>query len=160
MPFLHASTVLPPFAPRPLRRFFATMEALTPGQLSPAIQVSLLSVLGLPDHSVSTHPVCSHRRFIMLPLSSLGLPFSQVQASPFPSRLARRTKPYRVRHPADWSFTSRCSHPTSRSPFGFRPESAFLKGTFTPLTAHAHRCTRGKSPSPYHNPIVHESSIL
>jgi len=31
-----ASTFLPPFAPRPLRRFIATMEALTPVRLSPA----------------------------------------------------------------------------------------------------------------------------
>jgi len=31
---LHASTFLPPFAPRPLRRFFATMGALTPQRLT------------------------------------------------------------------------------------------------------------------------------
>ena len=35
LPVLHASTFLPPFAPRPLRRFLATMKALTPGQFSP-----------------------------------------------------------------------------------------------------------------------------
>ena len=31
-----APTLLPPFAPRPLRRLNATMEALTPARLSPA----------------------------------------------------------------------------------------------------------------------------
>jgi hypothetical protein len=74
-------------------------------------QVSLLYVLGLPDHSISTHPVCSQRRFITLPLSSPSFLVSQVQASPFSSRLARHTWPYRVRHPTDWSFTSRCFPP-------------------------------------------------
>ena len=44
----HASTFLPPFTPRPLRRFIATMRALTPARLSSAEQVSLLHVHGLP----------------------------------------------------------------------------------------------------------------
>jgi len=44
---LHDSTFLPPFAPRPLRRFVARMGALTPGRLTVALwltdsQVSLL----------------------------------------------------------------------------------------------------------------------
>ena len=64
----HKSTFLPPFTPRPLWRFHATMDALTPA--GPALlrapprmntvlrtqQVSLLHVPGLPDHSVSNHP--------------------------------------------------------------------------------------------------------
>jgi hypothetical protein len=108
---LHASTFLPPFAPRPLRRFSATMGALTPVWLSLSAQVSLLHVHDLPDHSVSTHPMCFHRRFGTLPLSSMDLLLPQVQASPFPSRLARHTRPFRVRHPTDWSFTSCCSPP-------------------------------------------------
>lgn len=109
---LHASTFLPPFAPRPLRRFSATMGALTPSlALLSSKQVSLLHVHGLPDHSVSTHPMCSHRRFRTLPLRSMALPLPQVQASPLTRRLASHTRPFRVRHPTDWSFTSCCSPP-------------------------------------------------
>ena len=108
---LHASTFLPPFAPRPLRRFIATMRALTPVRLSVTAQVSLLHVHDLPDHSVSNHPICSHRSFSTLPLSSMGSPLTQVQASPFPSRLAIHIRPNQVRHPTDWSFTSCCSPP-------------------------------------------------
>ena len=79
-------------------------------------QVSLLHVHGLPDHSVPNHPVCSRRRFHTLPLSATGLPATacaarEVQASPLASRLARHTRPKRVRHPTDWSFTSCCFPP-------------------------------------------------
>src|SRR3989304_2534069 len=35
---LHTSTFLPPFAPHPLRCFFATMEALTPDTVTPSIR--------------------------------------------------------------------------------------------------------------------------
>jgi hypothetical protein len=44
----HASTSLPPLAPRPLRRFNATMETLTPVRLSSGAQVSLFHVPNLP----------------------------------------------------------------------------------------------------------------
>jgi len=51
------------------------MDALTPAQLSPAGQVSLIHVPGLPDHSASNHQMRPQRRFHTLPLSALGLRF-------------------------------------------------------------------------------------
>jgi hypothetical protein len=41
-PSLTPSTFLRPLAPRPLRRFVATMDALTPGRVSTPAQVSLI----------------------------------------------------------------------------------------------------------------------
>jgi hypothetical protein len=83
-----------PFAPRPLRRFLATMAALTPagGRVTRPVnglpQVSLLHVHDLPDHSVSNHHTDPRRRFDTLPLSAAGLPPSGgVWTSPLPSRL-------------------------------------------------------------------------
>ncbi len=91
-----------------LLRYYEGSDSCT--ALSTA-QVSLLHVHSLLDHSISNHPVPSYRRFRTLPLSSIGLPLPQVQTSPFPSRLVRNTRPNRVRHPMDWSFTSCCSPP-------------------------------------------------
>jgi len=106
------------------------MEALTPARVSPPVQVSLLHVLNLPDHSVPNHLVLPCRRFFLCypvcqrnrsPVSvpclgdSLvsGLP-RQVQASPLASRLAEapgrngfvtlrtgRSPPVAL-HPASW----------------------------------------------------------
>jgi hypothetical protein len=54
-PVHHASTFLRPFARRALTRLIATMDALTPGQLSATVQVSLLHVHGLSNPSASNH---------------------------------------------------------------------------------------------------------
>jgi len=65
-----ASTFLRPFAPRPLRCFFATMDALTPYRqalrtlirgnelLSCSDQVSLVHLMRPSIHSVTNHPAC------------------------------------------------------------------------------------------------------
>ena len=99
----HVSTFLPPLAPRPLQRFNATMEALTPGRVSSPVQVSLLHVLNLPDHSVPNHLELPCRRFFpcytvcQRDRSPVSVPYlgdylvsglpRQVQASPLASRL-------------------------------------------------------------------------
>jgi len=82
------------------------MRALTPGRASLLGQVSLLHVPCLLIHSVATHRGSPCRRFNTLPLSSTGflllagLGFASVpQARHYP-------RPYRVRHPTDWLFTS------------------------------------------------------
>ena len=112
---LHASTFLGSFAPHPLRRFIATMSPLTPARLSLSAQVSPLHVHGLPDHSVSNHPVAPRRSFDTLPISSTGPPpFRAVQASPFPSRLAGFTRPNQVRFLRTGRSPPVASHPASR----------------------------------------------
>ena len=111
----HASTFLRPFARRALPRVVATMDALTPGRVSRPAQVSLLHVHGLGDHSASNHPVSRRRSFRTLPLSPTALPPSHcVGGSRLRHWLAGSpgvTRPNRVRHPADWSFTSCCFPP-------------------------------------------------
>ena len=76
---LHSSTFLSPFARRPLRRFNATTDALTPVGLAlrgkhlnsslSSPQVSLIHARNLLDHSVVNHPVLPRHRFHTLPLS-------------------------------------------------------------------------------------------
>ena len=82
LPVRHSSTFLRPFAPRPLRRFNATTDALTPVGLAlrckhmntslSSTQVSLIHARDLPDHSVVNHPVPPCHRFNTLPLSVAG----------------------------------------------------------------------------------------
>jgi len=69
-PSFTTSTFLRPFAPRPLRRFDATMDAPTPAGLSAARQVSLVHVHGHRRRSVSNHPMPFRCRFITLPISA------------------------------------------------------------------------------------------
>jgi hypothetical protein len=83
---LFESTFLHPFAPSPLRDFFAPMGALTPAQPgssgrssmnsgSFSEQLSLIHASGLLDHSVSTHLMRHCRRFLTLPFSSTASRF-------------------------------------------------------------------------------------
>ena len=83
---LFESTFLHPFAPSPLRDFFAPMGALTPAQPgssglssmnsgSFSEQVSLIHASGLLDHSVSNHLMRHCRRFHTLPFSSTASRF-------------------------------------------------------------------------------------
>src|SRR6266566_8977836 len=75
-------------------------------------QVSLIHASGLPDHSVSKHLMHPRRHFVTLPLSATGFPTSAgFWTSPFARRLVSCTRPYRVCHPTDWSFTSCCFSP-------------------------------------------------
>ena len=120
----HTSTFLRPFAPRPLRRFPANMDALTPdrralrtlirGNELPSCpgQVSLVHMA-----RPSIHPVTKHltRPAIasMLPnqrdrLPEIIIPGLDFALSPQARRYAR---PNRVRHPTGCMFASGCSPP-------------------------------------------------
>ena len=144
----HASTFLPPFTPRPLQALHRYYEG---SDSCPA----LLRRTGLPasrarpsDHSISNHLTCLHRSFVTL-LSSVDPPLSRVQTSPITSRLAGHVRPNRVRHPTDWSFTSRCFPPrlTATQFRSVKGLSVCLKGTCTPLTTHACRRTGAAVPA-------------
>ena len=74
-------------------------------------QVSLRHAHIRHGHSVATHLMLPRRRFRTLPLSATRALDRQCRTSPLPSRLVGRTRPYRVRHPTDWSLTSACSPP-------------------------------------------------
>ena len=74
--FCHVSTFLPPLAPRPLRRFIATMEALTPIRLSHAYRspcFTYSTFLTIPSPTTWRSPVIALSRYV-LPLSVTGLP--------------------------------------------------------------------------------------
>ena len=107
-------------------------------------QVSLIHAPSPYDHSVSTHPTWRSRRFDTLPLSAT----------------ASRTRRSRLRHwLAGSPHTSgriefvilrtdrsppAAPHPASRTDavaVGYRPESVYLKRTFTSLTLRAFRRT-------------------
>ena len=95
VPDFSASTSLPPFAPRPLRRFNTTMKALTSARVSLHVQISLLHAYCLPDHSVPNHleaPVVALTRYTVF-LSATDFPrVFQYLTSYFPlgSRLRHR----------------------------------------------------------------------
>jgi len=121
---LHATTSLRPFAPRALPRFHATMGVLTPARtvlrrlsgrmnsVTDSARVSPIHATRPSYHSASTHPLPRPHRFRTLPLSARAdRRTARFRASSAARRLAGNSRPYRVRHPADWSFTSRCSPP-------------------------------------------------
>jgi len=96
----HASTFLPPFAPRPLRRLIAPMEALTPARLFPTRRSPCFTHVTFLHHSVPNHLMFPCRRFVTLRASAQRDSFpgsfselvvllpSRVQASPLVGRLA------------------------------------------------------------------------
>jgi len=103
--FSHASTFLPPFAPRPLRRFLATMRVLTSLGSHLTQGISPIHSTQTSDRSVSNHPRVHLGRFLLtLVPSAPGLPLRTVsRLHPsglglrlFPSRLADSRKPNRV----------------------------------------------------------------
>ena len=136
---LHASTFLPPFAPRPLRRFTATMGALTPQRLTRPLGSPRLPRAAFPpfrlqppdERSPSLSRATLHRG--EYPGSSVRFP-----ASPFPSRLAH--SPSRIEFVILRTGGSPpvAPHPASlrRSYDRFRGRRAYApEGTFTPLTS-------------------------
>ena len=147
---LHTSTFLPPFAPHPLRCFFATMEALTPDTVTPSIRYPWFMHLAFLPFRLQP-PIAPYHRFSTLPLSLIGflLPFfsSKVWASPFPSRLTVTTG--RIEFvvlrtsfspPVAPHHTSQC-----RSYVRLQVWKAFyLKGTSTPMALRTFRRTRGR----------------
>ncbi len=101
VPGCSASTSLPPFAPRPLRRFNATMKALTPARVSLSYRspcLTHIAVQTIPSPNTLCSPVVAFSRYV-LPLSATDLPVAfqlsktgllppRVQASPLDGRLA------------------------------------------------------------------------
>ena len=73
-------------------------------------QVSLIHVTGLPISPPPTTGQASMSRVNAVCRSSSS-PLTQGQASPLNRRLAALFQPYRVRYPADGSFTFSCSSP-------------------------------------------------
>jgi hypothetical protein len=135
-PVHHASTCLRPLAPRPLRRFVATTDALTP---APAVLRSRL--ITAHEHrslSRSRSPCFTYQHFQPFRLQSPSRPRhrftrgcrlsarypsahraslersiapSRVWASPLLGRLATVSGRIEFTCVSDWSFTSSCSPP-------------------------------------------------
>ncbi len=131
-----ASTFLRPLAPRPLRRFVATTDALTPApaalrrRLVTAYELRSLSGTGLPasrtstsNHSDSNHPhgpgialrearrlsaryPSAHRASLERCIAP-----SRVWTSPLLGRLVTVSGRIEFTCVSDWSFTSSCSPP-------------------------------------------------
>jgi hypothetical protein len=150
---LFASTFLHPFAPSPLRDFFAPMGALTPalpgssglssmnsGSFSE--QVSLIHASGLLGHSVSNHLMRHCRRFHTLPFSSTVSRFRSrlrhcIAGSPITPGRIEFVSYGLVVHLLLLPTTHRCVAVA----FGYRPESVCLKRTCTSPTTCAFRRT-------------------
>ena len=124
-PYRHrTSTFLRPFAPRPLRRLFANMDALTPDRRALRVLIRGNELPSCPDqvspvHTArpSMHPVTKHltRPAIasLLPtqrdrLPGLIAPGLDFALSPQARRYAR---PNHVRYPTGCMFASGCSPP-------------------------------------------------
>ena len=108
----HDSTSLPPFAPRPLRRFIARMGALTPDRLTfrlPADRRSGLPASFTPPsrRSAPNHPRSPRRH--LRALSATG--FLSVLGFTINRRLAAPAGRIRFTCVADRRFTSSCSPP-------------------------------------------------
>ena len=156
VPDCSSPTFLPPLAPRPLRRFNATMEALTPVRVSPAYRspcFTYLTFRTIPSPTTWCSPVValapypSARQVSLagtpatqcLPISGLDFAFSQQ---------ARR------KHPAE---TGSLSYglvvhllllPTpprgDAVTVGYRPEKVYLEMTCTSLIKYARRRTSSR----------------
>ena len=166
----HASTFLPPFAPRALPRFDARMRALTsavPASPTRALTRLRISVLRLPGlktiPSPTTFTPCPCRRLHTTPIAA-GFPISgplrkifqdtaadRVWVSPLPSRLTGRLGRNGFallrtgRSPPVASHLMRSSIPcraVEAVTFRYRAESDSLKRTSTSLTKQTHTRTR------------------
>src|SRR5688572_20159695 len=102
-----------------LRRYYERSDSCAGGSsarasmntvLIPA-QGSLRPVPCRHDHSVSTHLTCPDVAFTRYPSATVGSPRVRVEISPCPRWLIAHVRPYRVRHPTDWSFPLDCSPP-------------------------------------------------
>ena len=101
------------------RRYFERSDSCAGGSSAPAehehrpdpAQVSLRPVPCRHDHSVSTHLTCPGVAFTRYPLAPVGSRIAAVEISPVRRRLIAHVRPYRVRHPTDWSLPVDCSPP-------------------------------------------------
>jgi hypothetical protein len=118
-----------------LRRYYERSDSCVAGSSARREHEHRLAHTGLPssrthchDHSVATHLMSPHRRFITLPLSAMRAPPFRVRLHQ--SQQARRDiRPYRVRPPTDWSRAVDCSPRRVTAPqlsLASRPESGCL----------------------------------
>ena len=116
------STSLHPFAPRPLRRFFAAMDALTPDRQALRTLIRGNELPSCPDqvspvHTArpSIHSVTKHltrpATASLLPTQRDRLPVLNAQGLDFTlnPQARRYARPNRVRYPTDCMFASGCS---------------------------------------------------
>jgi hypothetical protein len=124
--------------------------------LCPA-QGSLRPVPCHRDHSVSTHPTCPNAAFARYPSAAADLPHRlRVETSPCTSRLVAHVRPYRVRHPTDWSLPVDCSPPrltatqlslgTGRRAYARRGFPPLSHGTIAGALVPALRAARSEDP--------------
>jgi hypothetical protein len=151
-----ASPFLRPFAPRPLRRFLATMNALTPARLSPAGQVSPVHPGDLPTLPSPTTPRSPAVAFARYPSARRASRIASGPGFAFHSQARRNARPNRVRllrtgrlppaasHPASrrrsgsWLRGWKASAPRGLSPPGPRNSRAHECGGWTPLCFRSH----------------------
>ena len=103
---LHSSTFLSPFARRPLRRFTATTDSLTPVRQAlrgkpmntslSSTQVSLIHARNRCDHSAANHPAPPRHRFNTLPISVTGFRSLGEQSGFRPSLAGSSRSPGRI----------------------------------------------------------------
>ena len=134
-----------PFAPSPLRDFLATMGALTPAGHSPTTgQVSLIHVSDLPIPPSPTTPQALDTDLPRYPSSRRVSCLRRSRLHLFPAgspTLTGRIEFVILR--MDRSPPA-APHPASRTDavaVGYRPESVYLKRTFTSPVKHAFRRT-------------------
>ena len=179
---LHASTFLPPFAPRALPRFIAPMRALTsavpasPTRALTRLRISMLRLPGLKTiPSPTTFTPCPCRRLHTTPIAA-GFPITRqtrripgvvvdrVWISPLPSRLTGRLGRNGFallrtgRSPPVASHLMRSSIPcraVEAVTFRYRAESDSLKRTSTSLTKQTHTRTRLCFSITFAAPIAH-----
>jgi hypothetical protein len=119
---LPVSTSLHPFAPDPLQALHRSFGCSLPCPSVCTTQACLRRALmdrqgdqfhvhGRPDHSVANHLAPRIVAFTRYPSARRASRLPEFWTSPFTSRLVGFTRPNRVRHPTDWSFTSGCSPP-------------------------------------------------
>jgi len=113
-PSVTPSTFLRPFAPRPLRRFFATADALTPDRLSPAGQVSPVHPDDLPTIPSPTTPRSPTVAFARYPSARRASRIPPGLGFALHSQARRNARPNRVRLLRTGRLPPGASHPASR----------------------------------------------
>jgi hypothetical protein len=154
-------TFLQPFAPRPLRRFLATMAALTPARARPLPVRSQSSSRSQPAGRspcftcMAVNPVPSPTTQWRHPLAFARYPSAvSTSASVGAGGAGLRqsladSPPHQAESRSSLSYGPESHLPLLRTPprgdalmFGYRPESACLTRTSTSLSMHARRRTR------------------
>ena len=136
--FPHSSTFLCPFAPRPLRRFFATTDALTPVRLSPTGQVSPVHPDDLPTIPSPTTPRSPTVSFARYPSARRASRIPPGLGFALHSQARRNARPNRVRLLRTGRLPPGASHPrlaAAQLPLATGPESDCPEGTFTPWSS-------------------------